>query len=90
MRCLFLCLCWGTCVLYVSALIDFDCICVSAGEQPRNCGQRTLSSWFLTACGQFAVVRERFLLRGLVALSRHPRKGLLRHAAALAKSLDCN
>ena len=45
-------------MLYASGLFDFECICVSTGEQPRDCGQKTLSSWFMTACGQLAVVRE--------------------------------
>jgi len=64
-------------VFFVSGLIDFYYICVSAGEQPRDRGQRTLSSWFLTACGQLAVVWERGFAVRLSGFVLAPHEGIV-------------
>ncbi len=77
-------------MIYASGMSDFDYICVSAGEQPRDCWQRTLSSWFLIACGQLVVVWERRFAARLNGLVSAPQEGLLRLADAMAHALDFN
>jgi hypothetical protein len=50
-------------------------LCFFMSGQPRDCGQRTMPSWFLIGCGQLAVVWERGLVARLCGLVSAPQEG---------------